>query len=105
MQTWLNSTLLKCFVPKKPKPPLDIYAYVINREWGCYSLRENKELIDTAVFDGYNFTEDLSLEGDINPDKTWWQSIGKPAYVVFGNYGESGFDSGYSVTDFCESSG
>ena len=81
------------FCPQKPKPPLDIYAYVINREWGCYSLRENKELIDTAVFDGYNFTEDLSLEGDINPDKTWWQSIGKPAYVVFGNYGESGFDS------------
>jgi len=32
------------------------------------------------------------LAGDINPDKTWWQSMGKPAYAVFGNYGENGWD-------------
>ncbi|AFV12493.1 glycoside hydrolase family 18 [Thermacetogenium phaeum DSM 12270] len=80
------------FCPQKPKPPLSIYGYVINREWGCYSLRENKDIIDIAIFDGYNFTGDLNLAGDINPDKTWWQSMGKPAYAVFGNYGENGWD-------------
>lgn len=88
------------FCPAKPKPPILIYAYVINRDWGCYSLRENKDIIDVAIFDGYNFALDLSLTGGINPDKAWWQSIGKPAYAVFGNYGENGFNPDISSQVF-----
>lgn len=96
----LRMNTFEMFWPEKPKPPVKIYAYVINREWGCHSLRENRELIDVAVFDGYNFRLDLTLTADINPDKEWWQTLGKPAYAVFGNFGENGFDPAIAAAVF-----
>lgn len=72
---------------------VEIYGYVINRPWGCHSLRQNWRTIDVAIFDAYNFDVDLNIIGEPNPDWEWFKSKGKKAYLMFGNYGPNGWDS------------
>jgi spore germination protein YaaH len=83
---------LEMFVPKQNTKKVDIYAYVINREWGCHSLRENWREIDVGIFDAFNFDTNLNISGSANPDWTWFKSKGKKVYAMFGNFGKNGFN-------------
>ena len=80
------------FLPPKAAPDINVYAYIINRPWGCHSLRENWRDIDVAVFDAFNFDTSLNVTGEPNPDWTWFKSKGKPVYAMFGNFGANGWD-------------
>ncbi|MCM3527841.1 polysaccharide deacetylase family protein [Cytobacillus oceanisediminis] len=91
---------LEMFIPKQNTKKVDIYAYVINREWGCHSLRENWRQIDVGIFDAYNFDTSLNISGSANPDWTWFKSKGKKVYAMFGNFGTKGFDPDISTAVF-----
>jgi spore germination protein len=91
---------LEMFVPKQNTKKVDVYAYVINREWGCHSLRENWREIDVGIFDAYNFDTALNVSGSPNPDWTWFKSKGKKVYAMFGNFGTTGFDSDIATAVF-----
>lgn len=84
--TVVKLNTFELFLPPGPAPDVTIYGFVINRPWGCFSLRENWRDIDVAIFDAYNFDKDLNVIGEPNPDWTWFKSLGKPVYAMFGNY-------------------
>lgn len=91
--TVVKLNTFELFLPPKAAPDVTVYGYVINRPWGCRSLREHWREIDVAVFDAYNFDRSLNVTGEPNPDWTWFKSLGKPVYVMFGNYGPNGWDT------------
>ncbi|MBE3570203.1 MAG: hypothetical protein IMW92_08860, partial [Bacillales bacterium] len=88
----LTLNTLEKFTPSRNTEKIDVYAYIIYRDWGCHSLRENWRDIDVGVFDAYNFDADLNISGQPNPDWQWFKNKGKKVYAMFGNYGLNDFD-------------
>lgn len=86
-----NATLTR-FLPDGVTEDITVYAWVIYRDWGCNSLRENWKKIDVAIFDAFNFDMNLNISGTPNPDWTWFQQQGKKSYAMFGNFGATGWD-------------